>query len=192
MIRTVTIFAVILSILMACDHSPVTNDSLKSSIDETEQNSPYPAADATSIVPYPNATRVNLLVGDLASKTRKLTDSSNPDGVDLTDDQRVELAKTLRKVTVARKPMEDEFKSAVGDACFVPHHFFRFYNKEDDEIGEIAVCFCCADFRAHPELVKRKGNWLEEKIGDQWAEMDVDKVKALVAEMGMPTNVGCD
>ena len=66
-------------------------------------------------------------------------------------------------------------------SCYVPHHFFRFYDKAGKEVGEVEVCFCCGGGREAPSLMT-PGRRLD---------IDEDEVKAIVRELGLPVDVGC-
>lgn len=70
-------------------------------------------------------------------------------------------------------------------ACFIPHHFFEYYDASGRKIGEIQICFCCAGLDVSPgSRVKLSG---EQRLAG-----DFKKLAALVASMGEPTNIECD
>ena len=70
-------------------------------------------------------------------------------------------------------------------ACFIPHHFFRYYDERGRQIGEINICFCCSGVEAS------KGAKIS--VGpDQILAADYKKLEALVLRLGEPTDVLCD
>lgn len=69
-------------------------------------------------------------------------------------------------------------------ACFIPHHFFRYYNKAGKQIGELQVCFCCAG-------VEQSGASDVHLTKDQTLSADFTRLKAFVQSLGEPTNVQC-
>lgn len=71
------------------------------------------------------------------------------------------------------------------DACFIPHHFFRYYDSGGKKVGEVAVCFCC-------EGLLTSGSKALETEDRAMVGADYPRLKALVAELGEPTDVFCD
>ena len=70
-------------------------------------------------------------------------------------------------------------------ACFIPHHFFRYYDGRGEQIGEIEVCFCCAGVEASEGAKIALGS-------DQILSADFNKMEAIVRRLGEPTEVLCD
>lgn len=72
-------------------------------------------------------------------------------------------------------------------ACFVPHHFFRYYDAQGEQVGEIAVCFCCYGVFA------TRG--LDESVaaGADYADLEFDEpaLRRLVQRMGLPVDINC-
>ena len=136
--------------------------------------------------PYPEAVRVNLLVGDKAVRTsfeeKDLRKSSQPEGYDLTDAERRQFENSIQGVKIRNAGPDTPMMSM--SACFVPHHFFRYYDRSDNLVGEISVCFCCYDYRAAPKLTSI--------APVDYVEMDFETVENLVAEMGHPTDIACE
>ena len=121
-----------------------------------------------SLPVFPTAVRVNLIIRGYDKKRGSY--SLDPDGVDLSNAQRAEFERAIRQVAVAE----------LGDACFVPHHFFRYFDSKGKMIGQIAICFCCSGGQAYPKL-PRHGI----------LEFDVDAIERLVKKMKLPTDVDC-
>lgn len=73
-------------------------------------------------------------------------------------------------------------------ACFIPHHFFRYYSATGQQVGEIKVCFCCGGYEATPRLPYGNGR------GDQRDEFKVNltQTKAFVRGLGLRTDMMCD
>ena len=70
-------------------------------------------------------------------------------------------------------------------ACFIPHHFFRYFDGKGRLIGEIEVCFCCAGTR----ISGRSGL----KIGaDQELQFDYNALKTFVSSLNEPVDVMCE
>jgi hypothetical protein len=74
---------------------------------------------------YSSAVRVNLLINDRFDE-RRGEFASNPDGIDLTVAQREELESSIKKTVIIRPAGEDYAGETVA-ACFIPHHFFRYF-----------------------------------------------------------------
>jgi hypothetical protein len=70
-------------------------------------------------------------------------------------------------------------------ACFIPHHFFRYYDERGTQIGEISICFCCLGVEASKGAKISVGS-------DQILSADYKKLGALVRRLGEPTDVLCD
>lgn len=68
-------------------------------------------------------------------------------------------------------------------ACFVPHHFFRYFDSSGNETGSVAICFCCGGAK----LSSDGPGW----GGKETDEVDWDKISTIVTELGVPTNLGC-
>lgn len=126
---------------------------------------------------YPTARSVRLFVrSDIPSKDYSVyrTVWTGPrDGYLLNPDQMRRLRSTLEIVPTPSSP----------PACFIPHHFFRFLDKDGRQIGEIQICFCCLGAATEPALAIEPGKMLSA---------DYSAVERLVHELGAPTNVQCD
>jgi hypothetical protein len=123
--------------------------------------------------PFPSAKEVRLFVSKPYDGGNKVTYSKR-EGLALKADERAEFESTLRV-----EPMPQDMA-----ACFVPHHFFRYYDADGKQIGEIEVCFCCEGVRASEN----------SKIAvkpDQILTADYGKLKKLVQRLGESTEVNC-
>ena len=128
---------------------------------------------------YPMATRVNLLIKN--SLLNGPEASTKPGGVDLTTAERLEFEQSIKK-SVTVRPAGKDYPGEGADACFIPHHFFRYYDAKGTKIGEVEICFCCTGGAATPSLTKRN---------DEPEVFDVERIKALVRKMKLPTDVSC-
>lgn len=72
--------------------------------------------------------------------------------------------------------------TASSPACFIPHHFFRYYDAAGKQLGEVAVCFCCGGVRVDPARLSPLTEY----------EADYGKLEKLVQDMGLPTDIECD
>lgn len=132
------------------------------------------ATPVQALNPFPAATEVRLFV-----VTGYDGDGWNiygrPEGKILSAGQRSDLEASLMVV-----PMPDEMA-----ACFIPHHFFRYYDKSGKQIGEIEVCFCCLGLEiSRPSKI--------EMGSRQMLSADYKRLEALVRSMGEPTDVNCE
>jgi hypothetical protein len=124
--------------------------------------------------PFPGATEVRLFVEVRYTKDNKPI-LSKRNGVRLNAAQRKAFENSL-KITVA-----PEYEAA----CFVPHHFFRYYDARGKQIGGVSVCFCC-------DGVAASGSKALEPPDNATLSADYRRLKALVATLGEPTDVLCD
>jgi hypothetical protein len=132
------------------------------------------AASSISIgSPYPDAAEVRLFIhASYGDDGRPILKSS--DGRTLTAEERSAFENALRI-----EPKPDSFA-----ACFIPHHFFAYFDGQGRKIGEIAVCFCCEGVSHEPEISHPIGS-------DDMLGADYRALKALVQEMGEPTDIEC-
>jgi hypothetical protein len=100
---------------------------------------------------------------------------SEPKGRALSGAQRKAFEATLQI-----DPIPDELA-----ACFIPHHFFRYYDSQGKEIGQISVCFCCNGAQVSGASGIAIGP-------DQWLSADYDKLEQFVKSLDLPTDVQCD
>jgi hypothetical protein len=145
---------------------------------ETRDERP-PVTKLEPVAVYQAATRVNLLVRDKFLNNVEV--STNPDGVDLTTTERQEFEQSIKK-SVTVRPAGKDYPGRSDAACFIPHHFFRYYDAKGRKIGEVEICFCCTGGVASPSLTTRN---------DEHEIFDVERIKALVKKMKLPTDVNC-
>ena len=87
----------------------------------------------------------------------------------------------LKKSVYIRQPDPDES----FPACFIPHHFFRFFNASGQQISEVQVCFCCGGFYVSGagKLNVEDYEIFDGKLG---------RIEGLVRELGVATDINCD
>lgn len=141
-----------------------------------------PSAGATLVRPWPQASEVRLFVEDLSYDEQKRTGNwtSRPAGIRLTKAQRdiVDGSVFLHRLT------KKEWAKRVYTACFIPHHFFRYYDGSGRQIGEIQVCYCCQGIDMAPAL-RRIDSY------DEW-QFDFARVEKMLIEMGVSTDINCE
>ncbi|MBU7587921.1 MAG: hypothetical protein KAF42_01770 [Sphingopyxis terrae] len=141
-----------------------------------------PSAGATPVRPWPQAAEVRLFVEDLSyddqEKMGKWT--SRPEGIRLTKAQRDILDGSVFFYRLTKK----EWAERVHAACFIPHHFFRYYDGSGRQLGEIQVCYCCQGVGMTPAL-RRTDSY------DEW-QFDFPRVEKMLHEMGVRTDLNCD
>jgi len=125
--------------------------------------------------PFPDAKQLRLFVEVEYPKEGGGSVLSNAAGVVLTQRQREEFEEAL---VIEKAPEEMA-------ACFIPHHFFRYYDDKGRKIGEVQVCFCCSGVSASgsKKLVAGEGKILS---ANYW------RIGRIVSELGEPTDVLCD
>lgn len=135
-----------------------------------------------AVQPFPEAATVRLFVesGNYDASGAPILISAQ--GRTLTGQQRRQFEALLRVETPIKLAPDSDYWAM--DACFIPHHFFRYYDGSGRKIGEIAVCFCCLGVAMEPSsrLARRD---------DQQFHADYPKLKALVASWGEPTDIEC-
>ncbi|UIP07484.1 hypothetical protein LY632_03540 [Erythrobacter sp. SDW2] len=125
--------------------------------------------------PFPNASEVRLFVEVDYPKESGNPIFSKENGVILSDADRLRFEDALRFV-----PMPEAMA-----ACFVPHHFFRYFDDKGKQVGEVAVCFCCAGTSASG------GDKLKPEP-DEILDADMKALEALVLDLGESTQVLCE
>lgn len=125
-----------------------------------------------SVHPFPNATEVRLFVETDYRDGKPVY--TNSVGLILNPDQR---SRFEAMIHIHKAPDEQA-------ACFVPHHFFRYYNRLGKQVGEVAVCFCC-------EGVGVEGDAGFFVLPGQEITADYDLLRDFVSSLGEPTNVQC-
>ena len=125
--------------------------------------------------PFPDATELRLFVETAYDQKTGKAIFSRSNGIRLSEPQRRKFEDAL-KIEAAPEEMA---------ACFIPHHFFRYFDAEGKQVGEVEVCFCCSGVAASgsPKLQASNG----EMLGADYSE-----VESVVASVGEPTDVLCD
>jgi hypothetical protein len=158
---------------MGCDR----HDAPAADQHSSGQNASSPApADQPLRNPFPTASDVRLFVEVDHDDDGNLI-FSKPDGRSLTPSQRSTFESLINIHTIS----PDEMFAA----CFVPHHFFRYYDKGGKMIGEVQVCFCCAG-------VEQSGASNIHLGKDQMLSADFLRLEAFVKSLGERTDVECD
>lgn len=133
-----------------------------------------------AVRPWPEATEVRLFVEDLSYDERERTGAtmSNPKGVALTATQRATLDESVTLYRMTAKEYGD-----YAAACFIPHHFFRYYDTSGRRLGELSVCYCCDGIEFSPAF--------QQLCPEEEWQFDFDGVEKMLKEMGVPTDVNC-
>jgi len=161
-IPTLAIAALLTLTLAACDGS--SEPAGKNVVAPSDQ----PALpDQRVDNPFPTATQVRLYIGDASGQVREQA------GRALSPAQRVAFENALYLTT------PDEMA-----ACFIPHHFFRYYDKAGKEVGEVAICFCCEGAEATGQDNIKAGP-------GQVLTAHFDQLGKLVRALGVRTDVAC-
>ncbi|MFN4097586.1 MAG: hypothetical protein ACK4GG_12530 [Sphingomonas sp.] len=124
--------------------------------------------------PFPAATEVRLFVEVAYTKDNKQILSKRK-GIPLDSTQRKAFEDSL---VITAAPEYDTM-------CFIPHHFFRYYDANGKQLGSVSVCFCC-------DGVAASGSKALETPTNAVLSADYQKLKTLVAALGEPTDVLCD
>ena len=125
--------------------------------------------------PFPNASEVRLFVAGDYQKGSGKPIFSKKNGTILSDVDRLRLEEALRFVAMPEEMI----------ACFIPHHFFRYFDDKGRQVGEVEVCFCCDGVAASGS------NKLEPKPG-VILDADMKALETLVLDLGEPTQVHCE
>ncbi len=136
----------------------------------TESRSSEPAARAIGN-PFPAAAEVRLFVET----------GHDADGHSIMSPGKT-LSRAQRDIFEAALRIEPLPESL--DACFIPHHFFRYFDAKGGQVGEIEVCFCCDGVKVTPGASVSPGRG--EQFGADYAAL-----KRLVQSMGERTDVEC-
>jgi hypothetical protein len=145
--------------------------------DSSASHNAQQTTDATHVIRlFPTATEVRLFVdtGRNDSNLHPILTLAN--GRKLSVSQREKLENSL--------VWNENYGKELVAACFMPHHFFRYFDSKHRKLGEIAVCFCCGGV----EVDKADGTAIypETRLNAHYAQL-----KALVREMHEPTDIEC-
>jgi hypothetical protein len=124
------------------------------------------------VAPYPSATRVELHV---QAETRTADGQSTwfPPRA-LTAEERKAVEATLSI------PVYGD-GSRTYSGCFIPHHFFRYFDAAGRQIGQIAVCFCCDGAAAAPRFAGE----------DEQLDADLAAIGPIIKGLGYRTDIDC-
>ncbi len=127
---------------------------------------------------WPEAASVRLFVEDIPYDEIGPNGNgmSNPAGVLLTKAQQKFVSNAMTRDTYS------DYRAVV--ACFIPHHFFRFYDVGGKQIGELQVCYCCGGV----SLAQAKYSLADKQV---WG-FDYEGVAKMMAEMGISSKVQCE
>tara|TARA_R110002124_G_scaffold239542_1_gene404766 strand:- start:1277 stop:2062 length:786 start_codon:yes stop_codon:yes gene_type:complete len=142
---------------------------------------PYEIVSETAVHPYPGAKTVRLFVEtDGPSSDEGWLE---PQGRLLSAAQRAAFEATLSKRSS---------RGGAADACFIPHHFFRYYDDVGTLVAEIRVCFCCAGAGADasPALFPFEGGVFLHPFTNT-LKYDRERLGALIRSWGLPSDVWC-
>ena len=89
------------------------------------------------------------------------------------------------------RPYEVVSETAVHPyPCFIPHHFFRYYDDVGTLVAEIRVCFCCSGADAFPALFPFEGGVFLHPYSNS-LNYDRERLGALIRSWGLPSDVWC-
>jgi hypothetical protein len=136
----------------------------------------------SAVRPFPEAASVRLFVETGYDEKAHQSIYRDPKGRLLSPEQRRAYESLLQVQTPVNLSWDDDF--FLMTSCFIPHHFFRYFDRAGRQMGEIAVCFCCsgAEVTQGPQLPLKNG---------QRFEANYAKLKTLLQSWGAPTNVMC-
>ena len=126
--------------------------------------------------PFPGAREVRLFVAT-GQDDKDEPIYSKRAGLALSPVQRAKLESLISVHTIS----PDEMFAM----CFMPHHFFRYFDKAGKPVGEIAVCFCCTG-------VGQSGASNIRLTTSQMLSANFGELKSFVHSLGERTDVQCD
>jgi hypothetical protein len=149
-----------------------------------EDYSAYPTSDMRPgerkpVVISRDAVEVRLFVEGLPfrepARTQELI--NDVDGVRLTKAQRDILEGSLHRYRLLPSEFDDY------PACFIPHHFFRYYDRQGNQLADLQICYCCRQVRLN--------SWGYRWIQGEILQFDFDEVAEMLKTMDVPTDVNC-
>ncbi|WP_242773891.1 hypothetical protein [Sphingopyxis sp. YF1] len=133
------------------------------------------------MVPPREAVEVRLFVkGDTEPKLPRVVELMNDgDGILLTPAQRARLDRSVFRYRMTR----EEFENDAEAACFIPHHFFRYFDADGAQVAELRVCYCCRGVAMSPG---------DRSLGDdeEW-QFDYAGIEQMLREMNIPVDIDC-
>lgn len=142
----------------------------------------YELVSETPVHPYPQATSVRLFV------EQEWDLEQRPAATPYVESAGRLLTPAQRRAFEAALSKRSRRGGSVA-ACFIPHHFFRYYDARGRQVGEVAVCFCCSGAAATPQLFPYEGGILKRHQNE--LAFDREQLKALIRSLGLPTDVWC-
>ena len=133
------------------------------------------------VVIAPQAFEVRLFVEGMSrpNPKRVVELMKDRDGILLTAKQRARLDRSMVRHRMTRA----EYENHATAGCFIPHHFFRYYDAAGKQMGELAVCYCCggvAVSSTDPPLGDDEG-WVFDHAG----------IKQMLKDMNVPVDIDC-
>lgn len=128
---------------------------------------------SAAVAPYPDAVEVRLFVSTPAG-----TEQVEARKLSLPERQAFE--QTLKLNNYDRGP---EYAAA----CFVPHHFFRYFDAAGKQVGEISVCFCCGGTASTPTIAAP----LPKDATYQVLGVKYDDLATLLKSWDVESEIGC-
>lgn len=155
--------AMCLTVLTACGQGAV---------EPTQTGEPVLIASA-AVAPYPEAVEVRLFVSTPAG-------AEQVEARKLSVPERQAFEQTLKLDSFDRGP---EYAAA----CFVPHHFFRYFDAAGKQVAEISVCFCCGGTASTPNISAP----LPKGATYQVLDVKYDALEALLKNWNVESEIGC-
>lgn len=174
--RFVTIILAVLAMgIAACSEAP--SETLGASQAESDVYVEPKLLKSEKLRLWPEAASVRLFFEDIPY------DEIGPNGIGMSNPAGTLLTKAQQAIVsnAARRETYSEYPAMA--ACFVPHHFFRFYDARGRQVGELEVCYCCAGIR----LVSSPYRLADRQL---WG-FDYDGVAKMMADMGISSKVQC-
>ena len=160
--RTTSLFVAIGFMMAGCGPEPVAESAIPNVAPTRPVNNPFP-----------QATEMRLFV-ETARDAGGRPVFGMANGRKLSSKQRQAFEASL-----IVEPLPDSV-----DACFIPHHFFRYFDAKGRKVGQVSVCFCCSGV-----AVSDGSNIVVGK--DQQVGADYTKLEAFVRSLGESTEAQC-
>lgn len=155
--------AMCLTVLTACGQGAV----------EQSQTGEQVLISSAAVTPYPDAAEVRLYV-------------STPAGTEQVEVRKLSLPERQAfEQTLKLDNYDRGFEYAA--ACFVPHHFFRYFDAAGKQVGEISVCFCCGGTASTPNISAP----LPKGATYQDLGVKYDALEVLLKSWDVESEIGC-
>ncbi len=142
--------------------------------DSTSLKSPTPSAPKQqTFVPFPTATSVKLFMNETAItiENGKIPQGSFPTGG---------ATLTEAEMGVVRQAFKWSTPPEVLDACCIPRHAFAFYDKRNQYLGSISVCYECSCANVYGA---------SPPVGMGWIEWDEAALAKVIVAHGLKTKL---